>query len=451
MNYNQTLEYLFNSLPMFQRIGAAAYKSNLDNTHALMKIMGNPESQLTCIHVGGTNGKGSTSHILASILQEAGYKVGLYTSPHLLDFRERVKINGAVISEQAVMDFVAKYKMEFETVEPSFFEWTVALAFNYFVAQNVDIAVIEVGLGGRLDSTNVVQPLVSVVTNIGIDHVQFLGDTLQAIAIEKAGIIKRSTPVVFGEVDNEEVKKIFIEKAQGLNAPFVFAQHQFTKITETLVNNALKIEYTNASNTATPVKINTDLLGAYQYKNIATVLTTCEVLKKYAPQFKLNNPTILRGIAKAKHNTTLMGRWQTLTETPRTIVDTGHNENGINEVIVCLQREYDLKLATGTLHFILGVVNDKDVAKMLAQLKNNKLTYTANYYTTQPNIPRALDASLLHTQLIAEGFTSTYYTTVANALQQAQANYHTGDLIFIGGSTFMVADAMGIGNKIMEY
>ncbi|MEQ1732318.1 MAG: folylpolyglutamate synthase/dihydrofolate synthase family protein [Bacteroidia bacterium] len=442
MTYADTLTYLFARLPMFQRIGAAAYKSDLDNTYALMKALKNPEKNLVCIHVAGTNGKGSTSHLLASILQEAGYKVGLYTSPHLLDFRERVKINGAMITEQYVVDFVAKNKNEFEAIAPSFFEWTVALAFDYFATQNVNIAVIEVGLGGRLDSTNVVTPLVSVITNIGIDHVQFLGDTLTAIATEKAGVIKASTPVVIGEVANDDVRNVFATTARNNNAPILFAHETYTKITDSYADDALKISYLNANNTANNVAVTCDLTGTYQHKNIATVLTVCDAIKKYAPQFRINNPTILRGIANVKRNTGLLGRWQVLNTNPRIIADTGHNEDGIAQVLHCLEREIELKTLTGTLHFILGVVNDKDINKMIAQLKSNSITLNATYYTTQPNIPRALSAETLHNNLVAENLKSTCNPSVASALEIAKTNYTAGDLIFVGGSTFMVADAL---------
>ncbi|MBC7411577.1 MAG: bifunctional folylpolyglutamate synthase/dihydrofolate synthase [Bacteroidia bacterium] len=442
MTYTDTLTYLFARLPMFQRIGAAAYKSDLDNTYALMKVLKNPEKNLVCIHVAGTNGKGSTSHLLASILQEAGYKVGLYTSPHLLDFRERVKINGAMITEQYVVDFVAKNKNEFEAIEPSFFEWSVALAFDYFATQNVDIAVIEVGLGGRLDSTNVITPLVSVITNIGIDHVQFLGDTFTAIATEKAGVIKASTPVVIGEVANEDVRNVFVTTARNNNAPLLFAHETYTKITDSYTDDALKISYLNANNTANNVAVTCDLTGVYQHKNIATVLTVCDAIKKYAPQFRINNPTILRGIAHVKRNTGLLGRWQVLSVNPRIIADTGHNEDGIAEVLQCLEREIELKTLTGTLHFILGVVNDKDINKMITQLKSNAITLNATYYTTQPNIPRALSAETLHKNLSVENLKSSCNTSVASALELAKANYILGDLIFVGGSTFMVADAL---------
>ncbi len=441
MDYSQTLEYLFARLPMFQRIGAAAYKSDLDNTHALMQVLNNPEQQLTCIHVAGTNGKGSTSHILASILQEAGYKVGLYTSPHLLDFRERIKINGAMISQQYIVDFVAQHKTDFERIEPSFFEWTVALAFDYFVSQAVDIAIIEVGLGGRLDSTNVVQPLVSVITNIAIDHVQFLGNTLPLIATEKAGIIKPNTPVVIGQVSNVEVRNVFTTTAQHNKAPIYFANETYISTTNLITNDTLLVEYTQQP-LGNNVVVQCDLLGAYQQYNIATALTTCDVLMQYHWQYKLTNQVILKGIANAKRNTGLLGRWQLLSATPRIIADTGHNEDGIAQVLHCLQREVDTHQLNGTLHFVIGVVNDKDIDKMITQLKANNITNTAHYYTTQPNIPRAMEAQLLHHQLQLNNLITSHNLTVASALAQAQVNYKQGDLILVGGSTFMVADAL---------
>lgn len=405
MNYPETLDYLFGQLPMYQRIGNAAYKANLDNTYRLSEILNHPEKQFKSVHIAGTNGKGSTSHMLASVLQEAGYKVGLYTSPHLKDFRERIKINGAMISENEVIDFVEEYKNEFEKIQLSFFEWTVGLAFHYFANQKVDIAIIETGLGGRLDSTNIVTPEVAVITNISMDHTQFLGDTLAKIAAEKAGIIKSTIPVIIGETQ-PEIKYVFTEKANQLNATIQFADKLSLK------------EYES------------DLKGVYQQQNKKTVLATIQVLQKLG--WNIAESHIINGLQNVVNNTGLMGRWQMLNKQPLTICDTGHNEAGIKLILAQINQQSFEKL-----HFVLGVVNDKDITNILQLLPKN-----ATYYFCQAKIPRALDVNILAEKATAVGLSGTTFPSVAAAYKAAQKNVTTQDLIFIGGSTFVVAEAL---------
>ncbi|KJS07577.1 MAG: hypothetical protein VR77_00705 [Flavobacteriales bacterium BRH_c54] len=405
MNYPETLDYLFGQLPMYQRIGNAAYKANLDNTYRLSEILNHPEKQFKSVHIAGTNGKGSTSHMLASVLQEAGYKVGLYTSPHLKDFRERIKINGAMISENEVIDFVKEYKNQFEKIQLSFFEWTVGLAFHYFANQKVDIAIIETGLGGRLDSTNIVTPEVAVITNISMDHTQFLGDTLAKIAAEKAGIIKSTIPVIIGETQ-PEIKHVFIEKAAQLNATIQFADKLSLK------------EYES------------DLKGVYQQQNKKTVLATIQVLQKLG--WNIAESHIINGLQNVVNNTGLMGRWQMLNKQPLTICDTGHNEAGIKLILAQINQQSFEKL-----HFVLGVVNDKDITNILQLLPKN-----ATYYFCQAKIPRALDVNILAEKATAVGLSGTTFPSVAAAYKAAQKNATAQDLIFIGGSTFVVAEAL---------
>jgi len=405
MTYQQTLDYLFSQLPMFQRIGASAYKVDLSNTVELCKLLDNPQHHFKSIHIAGTNGKGSTSHMLASILQEAGYKVGLYTSPHLIDFRERIKINGEMISEQEVVDFVTKYKKDFEKINLSFFEWTVGLAFDYFSKQKVDIAVVETGLGGRLDSTNVIIPEISIITNIDKDHMQFLGDTLEKIAVEKAGIIKKNVPVVIGETQ-KDIEHVFIIKAKELEATIYFADQ--------IIHNIL----------------DSDLKGSYQKKNIKTVLASVIELQKCG--YKLSEENIKNGLLNVVKNNGLMGRWQTLGESPKIICDTGHNEAGIREVISQLE-----SLTYDKLHFVLGAVNDKEIDSVLELLPKN-----AVYYFCQAKIPRALDVNELENKAKSYRLNGNAYSSVKNAYEEAKKTADKDDLIFIGGSTFVVAEVL---------
>lgn len=405
MTYQQTLDYLFSQLPMFQRIGASAYKVDLSNTIELCNLLGNPQHHFKSVHIAGTNGKGSTSHMLASILQEAGYTVGLYTSPHLIDFRERIKINGEMISEQEVVDFVTKYKKDFEKINLSFFEWTVGLAFDYFSNQKVDIAVVETGLGGRLDSTNVIIPEISIITNIGKDHMQFLGDTLEKIALEKAGIIKKNVPIIIGETQ-PEIKHVFVSKAKDLGSAIYFADQ--------IIQQGLE----------------SDLKGSYQKKNIKTVLASVHELKKL--EFAISDEQIKSGLLHVVRNTGLMGRWQTLGLDPKIICDTGHNEAGIREVISQLE-----SLTYNKLHFVLGAVNDKEIDSVLELLPKN-----AVYYFCQAKIPRALDVNELKNKAKSYRLNGNAYSSVKNAYEEAKKTANKHDLIFIGGSTFVVAEVL---------
>ncbi|WP_426091922.1 bifunctional folylpolyglutamate synthase/dihydrofolate synthase [Flavobacterium sp. DSR3-2] len=406
MNYQETTNWMFNQLPMYQLQGASAYKKDLTNTHLLLAHLENPQEKIKCIHVAGTNGKGSTSHMLASILQEAGYKVGLYTSPHLKDFRERIKINGKDISEEFVTNFINKHKSFFESNDMSFFEMTVGLAFDYFYKEKIDIAVIEVGMGGRLDATNVITPLVSVITNIGMDHIQFLGNTLDAIAFEKAGIIKPNIPVVIGEY-TPETKPVFLDKATECNSKIYFASDL---ILETYPS---------------------DLIGDYQMHNKQTVLQTITVLNAQK-EFIITSENIKSGLLQVIRNTDLQGRWQQINEFPKVICDTAHNKNGLEIVLKQIQKEeFD------DLHIVLGVVNDKDLDEILPLFPKK-----AKYYFCKPNIPRGLDAVILKQKAAAFELTGEVYNSVSEAYQKAIENAGKSDFIYIGGSTFVVAEIL---------
>ncbi len=428
MTYQNTLDYLFSNLPMFTRIGAAALKPDLTNTISLCKILGNPETKFKSIHIAGTNGKGSTSHMLASVLQESGLKVGLYTSPHLKDFRERIKVNGQMIPEQNVIDFVENYRSVFDEIKPSFFEWSVALCFDFFKKENIDVAIIETGLGGRLDSTNVITPQLSVVTNIGWDHTNILGDTLAKIAYEKAGIIKPKIQVIVGEYV-DETKPVFIEKAEEENAPISFTQDHFkthhfishNQFTSCDIFNDDELIYEN---------LELDLGGNYQQKNILTVINSIEYLKQIGYHISENN--IRTGLMKVKQNTGLMGRWQILQEKPLTVCDTGHNVNGIHYVVEQIMQNNFSKL-----HMVIGMVNDKDIRNILSLLPKN-----AVYYFCKANIPRALPVNELQNQALEFGLTGYSYSSVQKAFEAAKNNSHSDDMIFVGGSTFVVAEIL---------
>lgn len=426
-NYQETLDYLYAQLPMFTRIGAAAYKKDLHNIRALCNALGNPERKFKSIHVGGTNGKGSTSHMLAAILQTAGYKTGLHTSPHLKDFRERIRINGELVTEQSVIDFVNRHANLFQKIEPSFFEATVAMAFEAFAQAEVDVAVIEVGLGGRLDSTNIIQPLVSVITNIGFDHMNILGNTLPEIAFEKAGIIKNHIPVIIGEI-HYETKSVFEKKANECQSDIHFAQYEWQ------INPIEKKEHfiVNAEHKKSnkSLSIEPDLTGSYQLKNLATVLSTVEELKKIG--FRITDEHIQTALKQVKVLTGLQGRWQTLQTEPMVICDTGHNEDGIREVLKNIVATPHKKL-----HLVWGMVSDKDSRKVLSMLPK-----TANYYFCQPNIPRAKAASALAQEAGSAGLIGKTFTSVQEAYQAALKQAAPNDLIFIGGSTFVVAEVV---------
>jgi len=431
MDYAQTLQYLYDQLPMFTRVGASAYKANLDNTIELCKRLGDPQNKFRSIHIAGTNGKGSTSHMLAAVLQVAGYKTGLYTSPHLRDFRERVRINGQMISKQEVVDFVALHQPDFEDIQPSFFEMTVGLAFDIFAKEQVDIAVIEVGLGGRLDSTNIINPLLSVITNIGWDHMNILGDTLQLIAAEKAGIIKPEIPVIVGEYQ-PEVADIFLRKAAKEETDLSFASDEWEvrlKAKNQKSNELLAIEVTsNAEQTTFNLQL--DLTGSYQLKNVKTVLSAVEQLRLQG--FIITDEHLQTALRQVKTLTGLHGRWEVLNTMPLTICDTGHNPEGMQEV---------LKNIAATpyehLHFVIGMVNDKDISKVLAMLPKN-----ATYYFCRPDIPRGLEAEALKLKAEEFGLQGEIYPAVKLAFNAAQANAAKNDLVFVGGSTFVVAEVV---------
>jgi dihydrofolate synthase / folylpolyglutamate synthase len=406
MNYNETVNWMFNQLPMYQNIGKSAYKEDLTNTILLSNYLKNPERNLKCIHVAGTNGKGSTSHMLASILQEAGYKVGLYTSPHLKDYRERIKINGKEISKDFVVDFISKHKKFFEENELSFFEMTVGLAFDYFEKSNVDIAIIEVGMGGRLDSTNIIMPLISVITNIGLDHTQFLGNTLSLISNEKAGIIKPTVPVVIGEYV-DETKPVFITKANENNSELYFASD--------LISETYSCE----------------LLGDYQISNIKTVIQTIRVLQSQN-KFNVSEKNIKNGLLNVLKNTGLQGRWQQLQENPLVICDTAHNKHGLEIVLKQIQKQEFQQL-----HFVFGVVNDKDLDSILGLFPKN-----AKYYFCKPNIPRGLDANILQQKCFEYGLNGDLFDSVADAYTNSLLNSSLNDMVYVGGSTFVVSEIL---------
>ncbi len=428
MTYKQTLDYLFTKLPMYQRVGAAAYKANLDNTLAICAKLGNPEKKLKCIHIAGTNGKGSSSHMLAAILQQAGYKTGLYTSPHLTDFRERIKVNGKMIAQADVVKFVEKYKEAFEEIEPSFFEWTVGLAFDHFVKEEVDIAVIEVGLGGRLDSTNVINPVACLITNIGLDHMNLLGDSLQKIATEKAGIIKSRVPVVISQTQLEVIS-VFNASAKELKAPIEFADKNYKVLSHAYSGNVLAATVLN-KRLNQQVTYELDLQGSYQLKNLPGVLNMVDVLRSKG--FMIEDKEVTHALRQVQKITGLRGRWQLISEKPLVIADTGHNEDGIREVLANLSR-YTFR----NLHIVLGMVNDKDVSKILKLLPKDAL-----YYFCKASIPRAMDEHELAELAKKAGLKGNVFGTVADALASAKKRATTKDLIFVGGSTFTVADAL---------
>ena len=429
MDYQQTLNYLYSQLPMFTRDGPAAFKNDLTNTIELCSRLGDPQHKFRSVHVAGTNGKGSTSHMLAAILQTAGYKTGLYTSPHLRDFRERIRINGEMISEQLVIDFVELHKTDFEEIQPSFFEMTVAMAFDLFAHEKVDIAIIEVGLGGRLDSTNVITPLLSVITNIGWDHMNMLGDTLQLIAGEKAGIIKPGVPVIIGEYQ-PEIADVFTGKAEKEGSPIEFATAEW-EITQAIHNGEyLEVSVKSNYSPLTAYSLQLDLTGTYQLKNILPVLSAVDELIEQG--FVIEKEHVETALHQVKKLTGLHGRWEVISDHPLTICDTGHNPDGITEVLKNIAATNYKKL-----HFVIGVVNDKDIGKMLAMLPK-----AAAYYFCKPDIPRGLDAALLQLQAQSFDLQGDVYPSVKAAFVTAQKNAQAGDLVFVGGSTFVVAEVV---------
>ncbi|GGW50190.1 bifunctional folylpolyglutamate synthase/dihydrofolate synthase [Arenibacter certesii] len=401
MNYQETLAWMFVQLPMYQQKGASAFNAKLDNIRDFTEYLGNPERKFKSIHVGGTNGKGSSSHMLASILQEAGYKTGLYTSPHLKDFRERIRVDGKPVFEKFVVDFIKDNKVFLEAHRLSFFEMTVGMAFQYFAMENVDIAIIEVGLGGRLDSTNIITPEVSLITNIGYDHVEILGDTIAKIAYEKAGIIKQGVPVVISELQ-EETAVVFSEVAKELNSKIVFASE------------------------VVPGSYKTSLLGGYQAKNIKGVVATIHELNG----FVVNESHIEQGLDKVSINTGLLGRWQILEEQPLIVCDTAHNTEGLTIVLDQIKRH-----KVSTLHLVLGFVKEKDLEQIFPLFPTD-----AQYYFCRPNIPRGLDESILKERAEAFGLRGEAYGSVSEAFASAKSAAENSDFIYVGGSTFVVAE-----------
>lgn len=424
MDYKETIEYLFNSAPLFQNIGAGAYKEGLYNTKVLDEHFAHPHLSFKTIHVAGTNGKGSCSHTIASVLQEAGYKVGLYTSPHLVDFRERIRVNGKPISEQYVIDFVEHERAFFEPLHPSFFELTTAMAFKFFADEKVDVAVIEVGLGGRLDCTNIITPDVSVITNISFDHVQFLGDTLAKIASEKAGIIKPNIPVVIGET-TPETKPVFISKAEEQNAPIIFAEEQDEVMGECLLAKG-GFDY----QTKTFGLITAELGGLCQTKNTRTII---EALKQLIGKgYRITRQNVADGFASVCKNTGLMGRWQKLSDKPKVICDTGHNVGGIQYIVKQLElQEYD------NLRIVMGMVNDKDISTVLSMMPKH-----AVYYFTQASVKRAMPCRDFKAKATGYGLEGDAYPTVRQAYEAALHDASQNDLVFVGGSSFIVADLL---------
>lgn len=425
MTYKQAIDFLYSKLPMFTRVGASAYKKDLTNILLLCEALNHPEKKFKSIHVGGTNGKGSVSHTLAAILQQAGFKTGLHTSPHLFDFRERIKINGQVCSETFVVDFVEKMQPSIQEIEPSFFELTVAMAFEWFAVNEVDIAIIEVGLGGRLDSTNIIHPELSIITNIGWDHMHLLGNTLEQIAFEKAGIIKPHTPVIIGET-LQETKAVFIEQSTASQAPIYFTEDEIRLVNyqHHVLHQALQFEYKTGKN----LEVITDLPGLYQHKNIASTLLAVEVLNQQGWTISENN--IIDGLKASKQISGLRGRWEVLHQHPLTVADVAHNSNGI---------EWILKQVNSTphnqLHIVIGMVQDKDVDKVLQLLPKD-----AHYYFTQAQIPRALECTLLQSKASAFNLNGAAYENVNLAISKAQSLASKDDFILICGSIFVIAE-----------
>ncbi|HOD89339.1 MAG TPA: folylpolyglutamate synthase/dihydrofolate synthase family protein [Bacteroidales bacterium] len=428
MNYQEVIEFMFNSLPMYQRVGAAAYKANLDNTLAFDKITGSPHKKYKTIHIAGTNGKGSVSHSLASILQEAGYKTGLYTSPHLTDYRERIRVNGKKIEESFITEFINSHKNFIKNVKPSFFEMSVALAFKYFELQQVEVAVIEVGMGGRLDSTNIILPELSVITNIGLDHTQFLGNSLAEIAGEKAGIIKQNIPVVIGE-RQKETEEVFLKKAKKKNSKISFASDNYACkiLNSNLKYSSFEVEKKTSDKSYT---LNFNLSGKYQEKNLATILETVDNLRNQG--FCISDENLKQGLENLIKNTGFHGRWETLNAEPLTICDTGHNKDGLSYTI-----EQLLSLEFKKLRFVLGFVNDKNVDEVLKLFPKN-----AEYYFCKAQIPRALDEKTLLEKANLVSINGKSFENVSSAYHAAKKDADKNDVIFIGGSTFVVADLL---------
>ena len=426
MTYQETVNYLFNSTPVFEHVGATAYKEGLENTHALDEHFGHPHTKFKTIHVAGTNGKGSCSHTLAAILQSQGYKVGLYTSPHIVDFRERMRVNGKCISEQYIIDFVEKERAFFEPLHPSFFELTTAMAFKYFAEEEVDIAVIEVGLGGRLDCTNIITPLVSIITNISMDHTQFLGDTLAKIAGEKAGIIKEGIPVVIGETV-DETRPVFINKAKEKNAPITFAERN-----QQIMSYDIQEDGRMSYKTKDYGTIDGKLGGIYQVKNTNTVLNALTILCKNG--LEISNDAIRSGFANVNELTGLVGRWQRIHESPLAICDTGHNAGGWQYLSKQIKiQKCDKK------HIVFGMVDDKDIHTVMTMMPKDAI-----FYFTQPSCKRALAKEKVAHIAAENGLKGSVYENVKTAYEAALKNAAPNDFIFVGGSSYIVSDLLSI-------
>lgn len=421
MTYKQTLDFLYSQLPMFQRQGAAAYKADLSNTIALCEMLNNPQNDFPSIHIAGTNGKGSTANMLASVFQQAGYKTGLYTSPHLVDFRERIRVNGEMLSQEYVVSFVEQYSQKFIKIQPSFFEITFAMAIDYFHQQEVDIVIMETGMGGRLDSTNVVNSILSIITNIGLDHTAFLGNTLKKIAGEKAGIIKNNIPVLIGE-KQAEISDVFESKAVEKDAPIFWAENMAE------INTSISdYEIIVGGNKWAQLKF--PLEGVYQQKNLRTAIAAIVLLQE---QWKLDKRDIILGLENIITNTNFAGRWQVLQNNPQIILDTGHNTEGLQLTMVQLKN-----MSYNKLHFVLGMVNDKDISKALELLPKD-----AQYYFCKANIPRGLSADILKEEANKHNLKGRIYDSVSLAFVSAKENTQQEDLIFVGGSTFTVAEVL---------
>ncbi len=427
MTYEEATTFLFGQLPMYQRQGKSAYKADLHTTLLLDEYFGHPHGEYRTIHVAGTNGKGSVSHMIASVLMQAGYKTGLYTSPHLKDFRERIKVNGKPIPESEVVSFVSGHKKIIDKLHPSFFEMTAAMAFEHFKNEKVDVAVIETGMGGRLDSTNIISPDLSVITNIGLDHTQFLGNTKPLIAKEKAGIIKLETPVVIGETDDETID-VFRDTAKEKNAPLIQADKKYSIPFSTFSHDNKQIMQVYSGNDVAYKDLKVSLLGWYQRKNTITALSALDVLKNAG--YKIEKQHIYSGFENVQESTGLLGRWQTMGHNPRIICDTGHNEAGVKEIVNQIKNT-----PYKNLHIVWGMVNDKDLDPVLSLLPDD-----ATYYFTRASIPRSLDEKLLFTEAKKHNLQGSSFPDVNTALEASKKNAGPNDLIFIGGSTFIVAD-----------
>ena len=429
LDYQDAIAFLFDRLPMYQRVGKAAYKSNLDTTLALDEYFGHPHRQFKSIHIAGTNGKGSVAHMLSSILQSAGYRVGLYTSPHLTDFRERIRIDGKMIPEERVTEFVARHKEIMERLRPSFFEMTAAMAFDSFFREQVDFAVVETGMGGRLDSTNIIRPVVSVITNIGFDHSQFLGDTIYKIAVEKAGIIKSGIPVVIGETQ-EEARLVFSRTAREKGCSIMYADKEIQVEYSTQSLQGTQIMHISWTEGHKMESLETDLMGLYQQKNVITVLAVIELLTRTG--INIREKDVRKGFAHTRDMTGLRGRWEIIGYNPLTICDTGHNREGIREVMKQI-RQTPWK----NMHIVLGLVDDKDPSKILEQLPAE-----ARYYFTQSKVPRSMNREKLAAEGLRFGLYGQVCPTPLKALKIALSKADPEDLIFVGGSTFVVAEVL---------